>query len=425
LRTASVQSESNLAEDFPPRVRRVYLSHALASVGSNLLIPAFFFYATSVFHWDSIASLKLVSAEGVVYIVGALMARKLANYAGRRRGLLLIQVILASITALAWAHPTPALVVVVLLLYTMVSASAWPMFESLISAGASADLLSRRIGLYNLIWSGVGTLTLAVSGVIIDHFLWGMFVIPMLAHLVVIAILVGQQVSPAIEEETGHAAPEPALAAQRRLALQLSRIGLPATYTVLYSLVALMPSLAVIESFGPADRTAIASIWMATRFAAFAVLGFTAWWHTRPRLLLWSAVLMLAAFLGVTLRGADLAGHPGSPVTAMDQWLMIGWQIPLGITMGVIYSGSLYFGMVLSEGSTEHGGYHEALIGVGQVVGPAAALAAQRVRPDDHVAAVTAVAGVLTMTLLAAAAVTIHHAIQSGSPAPTPPPPPD
>ena len=411
MQTDAVQPASSLAADFPPRVRRVYFSHALASVGSNLLIPAFFFYATSVFHWDSVASLKLVSAEGIVYIVGALSARQLANYMGRRRGLLLIQIILASISALAWAHPTPTLVVTVLLIYTMVSAAAWPMFESLISAGAHADLLSRRIGLYNLIWSGVGAITLAVSGLIIDHFLWGMFVIPMLAHLVVISILLGQQVSPAIEEETGHAAPEPALAAQRRLALQLSRIGLPATYTVLYSLVALMPSLAVIESYGPADRTVVASIWMAARFAAFALLGFTAWWHTRPRLLLWSAVLMLAAFLGVTLRGADLWGHPASPVTSTDQWLMIAWQIPLGVTMGVIYSGSLYFGMVLSEGSTEHGGYHEALIGVGQVVGPAAALAAQRLRPDNHVAEVTAVAGVLTMTLIAAAVVTIRDAI--------------
>ena len=43
---------------------------------------------------------------------------------------------------------------------------------------------------------------------------------------------------------------------------------------------------------------------------------------------------------------------------------MIAWQIVLGVTMGLIYSGSLYFGMVLSEGSTEHGGYHEALIGM-------------------------------------------------------------
>jgi MFS family permease len=416
--TSAHQPAASFGVDFPPRVRRVYAAHALSSVGSNLLIPAFFFYATEIFHWDSQASLRLVCAEGFVYILGALGANRLAAVAGRRKGLCLIQTLLGIFCAIAWLRPTPAVVVAVLLAYTLVSAASWPVFESLISAGTGARLLSRRIGVYNLIWSGVGTLTLAVAGTIINHFVWGMFFIPLASHFVALAILAAAEVEPQAWSAAEHALPEAGLLRQRRLALQLSRIGLPATYTVLYSLVALMPSLQVIRSFSPTGQTVVASLWMAARFIAFAILGATAWWHTRPRVLLLAAIIMLAAFLGVTLR----IGH--GPISGLDQIFMIAWQIPLGLTMGIIYSGSLYFGMVLSDGSTEHGGYHEALIGVGQIVGPAAALVAQRLYPDNITAAVTAVAAVLFVSLVAASAVTIRHGARSESIEPIRPPAP-
>jgi uncharacterized membrane protein YeaQ/YmgE (transglycosylase-associated protein family) len=82
---------------------------------------------------------------------------------------------------------------------------------------------------------------------------------------------------------------------------------------------------------------------------------------------------------------------------------MVAWQIVLGVVMGMIYSGSLYFGMVLSDGSTEHGGYHEALIGVGSVLGPGAGALAQWLRPGDMQFGVLAVAGVVGASVLAAA----------------------
>jgi len=165
----------------------------------------------------------------------------------------------------------------------------------------------------------------------------------------------------------------------------------------------------VIQSLGPSKQTAIASIWMVARFLAFVVLGGTAWWHTRPKILLIAAVMMLFAFLGVTLRPADLAGTPMAAVTNFDEGLMIGWQIVLGISMGMIYAASLYFGMVLSEGSAEQGGYHEALIGLGQVVGPAAAAGAQAYRPGDNRAAVVAVGAIVTVSVITAAALSARN----------------
>src|SRR5216117_3064410 len=120
---------------------------------------------------------------------------------------------------------------------------------------------------------------------------------------------------------------------------------------------------------------------MGARLIVFAVLGATAFWHTRPRLLLAASVGLLFAFLIVTL--------------APSLSLMIGGQILLGISMAMIYTASLYFGMVLSAGSTEHGGYHEALIGLGGVLGPGAAALTQSLGSHNPYLAIGAVGTVI------------------------------
>jgi MFS family permease len=386
------------------RVFRVYSAHGMASIASNLLITSFFFYAKRIFGWGSGRSLMLVSAEGAFYLVGALLAQRLAGKFGRRRALLGIQIVLALLTTVAWIRPTQELIVCALLAYTLISTAGWPILESLIAAGADATILSRRIGVYNLVWSSAGTLTLAISGTIIDFFPSGMFFIPMASHALAVAFVASKMIEPpGGAEHATHVEVEPELMRHRKLALILSRIALPATYTVVYSLVALMPSLRVIQSFSLASQTVVASIWMGARFAIFVVLGATSWWHTRPRLLLVASVLMLAAFCGVTLTGSGAAD-----VSTFDQVSMIAWQLLLGVSIGMIYSSSLYFGMVLSAGSTEHGGYHEALIGAGQVIGPAAALIAERAYPGQTTPAVIAVAALLLATVAVAGVVNVR-----------------
>jgi MFS family permease len=189
------------------------------------------------------------------------------------------------------------------------------------------------------------------------------------------------------------------LIAQRTLALWLARIALPATYVVIYSLSAMMPLLAVMKPLDTTTRTAVGSVWMIARLFAFVVLGATVWWHTRPRILLAAAGVMLIAFWGVTM-----------PLSPTPLTMMILSQIILGIVMGIIYSGSLYFAMVLSDGSTEHGGYHEALIGVGSVLGPGTAALTQWRWPGDVAAGVIAVSGVVAVSIAAATIATITAA---------------
>src|SRR5207237_1878025 len=137
----------------------------------------------------------------------------------------------------------------------------------------------------------------------------------------------GNQFAPAV-----HAEPEPELLASRTLAMWLSRIALPSTYVVVYSMMAMMPSLAVMQPLSTALRTLVSSLWMAARWITFVALGAATWWHTRPRLLLAATALMLVAFLGVTIPPSDLL-H--TRAYAIDLASMLIWQLLLGAAMGL------------------------------------------------------------------------------------------
>jgi MFS family permease len=340
--------------------------------------------------------------------------------------LIRIYIVLALLALLALlaaaASKTPALLVAALLAYVFTIASSWPQLESLVSSGADAHEMSKRVGMYNLVWSGTNAVSFAVNGAIIEHWRGGVFVIPAIMHLTCAAIMWrNRAVEPLESSDAPHARaePEPELLAKRTLAMWLARISLPATYVVVFGLAAMMPLLPVMQPLDTAQRTMVGSVWMIARFLAFLYLGATVWWHTRPRVLLVAAAMMLVAFVGVTVRPSEiLSAGPSPRVTldlsvraaipyAVDLASMISWQIALGAMMGMIYSASLYFGMVLSEGSTEHGGYHEALIGLGSILGPGTAALTQLVWRGDIRAGVAAVCCVIGLSVVAAAVATI------------------
>src|SRR5205807_1211595 len=109
-----------------------------------------------------------------------------------------------------------------------------------ICSDADAHAMSKRVGTYNLVWSGTNAVIFAASGAIIQNWPVGLFIIPSVAHLISGVLL---WTSPAIDpageaqpQQPAHVEPEPQLLAQRTLALWLARIALPATYVIIYSL---------------------------------------------------------------------------------------------------------------------------------------------------------------------------------------------
>jgi hypothetical protein len=174
-------------------------------------------------------------------------------------------------------------------------------------------------------------------------------------------------------------------------------------YIITFSLAAMIPALPLIREFRPAVQTLLGSVWLIARWLAFLVLGLSGFWHTRPRLLLGAAVAMLLALFMITV-----------PIGFLDVSMLVAGQVLLGAATGLIYTASLYFGMVLSEGSTEHGGYHEALIGVGMMLGPGAGAVAQWIWPGSQAMAVAAVAGLLTLSVMSAGVVAVRLSRRAG-----------
>jgi MFS family permease len=413
----------------PPRrsVLLYYVVEGVSTVGVALMLSGIYFYTTRRFGWGSAENFRLAASLGVIYVLGALSAHAIATRLGRRGTLVLTYLVMAACAAAALWLTSPRLLVVILMVYSGVSAITWPALESLVSSDLPPGKLPRRLGVYNCVWSGSGAITFASAGFILKHWTVGIFVVPAVVHAAM-ALLIqlrgkrrgardaggeGVSVSPAEPAEPAlvvphppgaHDAAEPELLRARTLALWMSRLTLPATFVVISSLLAAMPTLPLIRRLDPTTGTVLASAWMGARWVGFLVLGATAWWHTRPRALLWAAVLLLAAFLAITFQPEWL---PGAPAVATGPWVawliawLIAWQVVLGLALGLIYSASLYFGMVLSEGSTEHGGYHEALIGLGTVIGPGAGALAETIGGGSPAWGVAAVAGIIAASVVA------------------------
>lgn len=393
------------ASTTPLLIRRVavplYGIEFLGSVAGTLLSIGIFFFMNHRFGWQARENFLLAAAQGVVYVPGALLAGRVTARFGRRASVAALYGILTILCVAAWTlaseqgSSSAVAVVGVLLVYTFAIGISWPVLESLVATG-DAPGMARRIAAYNVVWPAAGWVAIGLEGAVIRYWPAGMFLVPAACHLLGLLFL-AKVWTGAADSVPFHAHPlaEPLLLRKRTLALWLSRTALPATYTVVYGLMPLMPSLPTVGRLPTAMQTVVADVWLITRWIAFVALALSGWWHTRPRVLLWAAVAMLVAFFGMTLPPT----HGASPM--LDLVSLIAWQVPMGLALGMIYSGSLYFGMVLSEGSTEHGGYHEALIGLGWMIGPAAGAAAQWASPGALWAGIAAVGTIIALSVMA------------------------
>ncbi len=97
-------------------------------------------------------------------------------------------------------------------------------------------------------------------------------------------------------------------------------------------------------------------------------------------------ILLIASFAAILFAG--------------DLWIIVVAQITFGLATGLIYYSSLFYSMDVGEGSSEHGGIHEAFIGLGICLGPAVGATALQLAPHNPNAGAWAVSGLLVLGLL-------------------------
>jgi MFS family permease len=398
-------------------LRLLYAIEAANAISAILLVVGLAFYTSHRFGWGALENFSVAASQGALYMLGALLAQKISRRWGRRRSLIVLYACMTAfalgVGSCASMHWAFAMALLAILETSFVGAS-WPMLQSLISEAGEPAQLSRRLGFYNIIWSAVGAVSVAGSGAVIQYApAWAFFGIIVLGHFIA-GLLISSRARSTNEgdPEALRAQPESrreriarpqldeATVRRNRLALWLSRIALPSTYIIVYSISPALPTLHAIKQLTPTMATLVGSIWLVSRAAAFLITGATTFWHRRPSLLFLSSIIMVFAFVGTIVPGA---------LTNLDRMhalsAMALAQIVLGLSIGTIYSASLYFGMAVSEGSTKHGGYHEALIGLGQVLGPLLGATMQWIYPGTLLPAVACISGVVSISVLVEAVV--------------------
>jgi MFS family permease len=160
----------------------------------------------------------------------------------------------------------------------------------------------------------------------------------------------------------------------------------PMAYLAINTVVATIPSLAARMNFSRMMAGFVCSIWLFTRTATFVALRLWPGWHYRFRFLASAYGVMIVSFAGILL--------------APNLWMLVAAEMLFGVALGLIYYSSLFYSMDVGDTKGEHGGIHEAVIGLGNGVGPAVAALALTFFPGFRASGTFAVCAFLVLGLL-------------------------
>jgi predicted MFS family arabinose efflux permease len=167
--------------------------------------------------------------------------------------------------------------------------------------------------------------------------------------------------------------------------LRLAWAANPFAYVAINTLAASVPGLARELSLTPMLAGFFCSIWFFVRW--FTFLGLWLWpgWHYAARWFFGAFVLLIVSFAMILL-------VPNLLVIMMA-------QVGFGIAVGLIYYSSLFYSMDAGEAKGEHGGFHEAAIGLGIFAGPAVGATTLKLFPGWPNSAAVAVSALLCLGL--------------------------
>jgi len=355
-----------------------------------------FFLMKQAFGFANRQNLLMAAVNGGVYIFFAWFAGKFAQ----QRGYYFALKLGFSIMVLALLSGTRAQTVLahygVMMLWTVGMCFTWPTLEALVSEGEDRKGLATMLGIYNVVWASGAALSYFTGGALLEMLgPRSLFWFPPILHGVQFALLLflqrtGRQLQP-LPQRTNSAGPiDPhdigVSIERRKVFLGLAWVANPFAYIAMNTVIPLIPHVAARFDLSTTLAGFVGSVWMFARLFTFVALWFWPGWHYQARWLVGSYVLMIGSFAALLLLN-QLA-------------IVVVAQLAFGLAVGLIYYSSLFYAMDVGETKGEHGGMHEALIGVGLCAGPAIGTAALRMAPGLAHAGIVAVSGMLIVGLL-------------------------
>jgi len=392
-----------MAASTPPFIHRgfttpklktaVFLLEGLNSLSTTYFFYYIYFYMREQFHFAALQNLLLAASMGLLQTVSAYYGGKFAQRYGYltsvRMGAALMAMSFLVGSQLSGVMATVAVVA----FSNMALYLTWPALEALMSEGEPRARLQSLVGIYNVVWAVGGAVAYFFGGDLLQS--WGpksIFYAPAAVLVVEAALTIwlereGERQPPPKRETSlsilppvGEASPiAPAVF------LKMAWLANPLAYLTINTFVPTIPSIAARFHFAPRTAGFVCSIWMFVRAAAFIFLRLWPKWHYRFRFLAGSYLLMVVSFAGLLL--------------ARKVEMLVLAQIGFGLSIGLIYYSSLFYSMDVGETKGEHGGIHEAAIGLGNASGPGLAAGALAFFPESPGSATAAVCGLLVAGL--------------------------
>jgi predicted MFS family arabinose efflux permease len=348
-----------------------------------------YFYFRDRFGFSDRQNLELAALTGGIIMFAAFSAGKFAKRYGYLTALKIGFTVMA--VGLAAGSQISDVTVNVLAVCAVSAGTCfiWPVLEACVSVGNDP---ARSVGLYNITWASTNALAFFIGGTLIEKFGYQcLFYIPLgLMLLQLAAVFWMQTVQPGkIEEAVAQNTPPPGKShrtpALARSFQRMAWLANPLAYLAINTLIAVLPGIAHRFNRSPMFAGFACSLWCFVRGGAFILLWKWTGWHYRFRWLIAAYLLMVASFITILV------------VPSLVVILIA--QLFFGATIGLMYYSSLFYAMDAHDSSSEHGGIHEAAIGIGNCLGPAAGAAALWLAPQNLTAGAWAVSGLLAVGL--------------------------
>ncbi len=377
----------------------VFALEGANSFATTLYFYYVYFFTERVFGFTKFQNLLLAAAMGLVYAISAAVGGRFAQRRGYFAALKSGYAILAlAIGCAVFVNGLSIQLALMLIAYSG-AAFTWPALEALPCEGQSRAGVQRNLGIYNLVWGGLGALANFSGGAIIEA---GPFralfavaaVLSALQFFSVLALERAQrstpvavrapatnEVSHAVKELNHHRSPVPP-----QTFLRMAWLANPFAYLAINTVVAVIPMLARQLQLSMTQAGIFCSVWLIVRTGSFLLMWLWRGWHYRFRWLLAAYLTLAATFVTMLVSG--------------NLWVVVAAQVAFGLALGLIYCSSLYYSMdVGTDSKGEHGGFHEAMIGAGLFAGPALGAAGAYFLPNVAHASTWTPAGLLFLGL--------------------------
>lgn len=352
-----------------------------------------YFYLRQRFGFHDRDNLLVAALLGLIYLFaawqGGRFAQRRGYFTSLKAGLVLMMAALVTGSQLGSVAGQILIAAAVIIGQCF----TWPALEALASESETPDRLPHAVGMYNVTWAVTAAASFFIGGALVQFSFKDLFFVPVAIQAIQLVLVFWLENHAAglarAAGNSSHAAQPPnphrPPPSKTKAFLRMAWLANPFAYIAINTLIAVVPGIAARFQLTTMFAGIVCSLWCFARLGAFTVLWFWTDWHYRFRWLLGAYLVLIATFATI--------------LTAPNLAVLIVAQIFFGGAIGLIYYSSLFYSMDAGDTKGEHGGIHEAAIGLGNCVGPATGAAALWLAPENASIGAWAVSGLLTLGL--------------------------